>query len=144
MKSIKPGRAPSMMGGFAAVFGVLFGIIWTLVAANMGAPGFFPLFGVVFILFGIVLAVYNFKNATSKNRFSAFDITSGNEESDPLNEYFGSKNAAKDPFDPRNEKERPAGGGDRDRGASSVYCPYCGVPLDSGFVYCPKCGRQLP
>lgn len=29
-------------------------------------------------------------NATAKNRFSTFDITSSGEESDPLNEVFGS------------------------------------------------------
>ena len=75
MRSVKPGRGPSMMGGIGAVIAIVFGVVWTLSAAQMGAPGFFPLFGVLFILVGVVQAVYNFKNAGSKNRFSAFDIT---------------------------------------------------------------------
>ena len=29
MKSIKPGRGPSMMGGISSVAAVLFGVIWT-------------------------------------------------------------------------------------------------------------------
>ena len=65
MRSVKPGRGPSMMGGIGAVIAIVFGIVWTLSAAQMGAPGFFPLFGVLFILVGVVQAVYNFKNAGS-------------------------------------------------------------------------------
>ena len=59
-----------------------------------GRPFFFPLFGVVFIIMGIVQAVYHFKNATSKNRYSAFDITDAHEETDPLNERFGRQSVA--------------------------------------------------
>lgn len=91
MRSVKPGRGPSMMGGIGAVIAIVFGVVWTLSAAQMGAPGFFPLFGVLFILVGVVQAVYNFKNAGSKNRFSAFDITEEGEEPDPLNERFGAE-----------------------------------------------------
>ena len=54
MKSVKPGRGPSMMGGVASVFAVVFGIIWMCGAASMGAPGFFLLFGVAFIGIGVV------------------------------------------------------------------------------------------
>ena len=68
MKSIKPGRGPSMMGGIGSVAAVLFGVIWTFAAASMGAPFFFPLFGLVFIGVGIANAVYSFKNATGDNR----------------------------------------------------------------------------
>ena len=49
MKSIKPGRGPSMMNAVGSLIGIVFGIIWTCAAASMGAPGFFPLFGLVFI-----------------------------------------------------------------------------------------------
>jgi len=65
MKSVKPGRGPSMMGGVGAIGAGLFGIIWTFGAASMGAPGFFVLFGIVFIGISIFSAVYNLKNATS-------------------------------------------------------------------------------
>ena len=74
MKSIKPGRGPSMMGGLGSVFAGVFGVIWTIAAVQMGA-GIFALFGVVFILFAVLQAVYQFKNATGENRYSVFDIT---------------------------------------------------------------------
>ena len=48
MKSIKPGRGPSMMGGLGSIFAGVFGVIWTMAAVQMGA-GIFALFGVVFI-----------------------------------------------------------------------------------------------
>ena len=51
MKSIKPGRGPSMMSGVASIGAAIFGLIWTIAAASMGA-GPFALFGLVFI--GIV------------------------------------------------------------------------------------------
>ena len=127
MKSIKPGRGPSMMGGISSVFAVIFGIIWTFAAASMGAPFFFPLFGVVFIIMGIVQAVYNFKNATSKNRYSSFDIVDSSEEADPWNERFASSESPQPP-----------------RGGEFRFCPYCGEKLGEGFEFCPKCGKKLP
>ena len=134
MKSIKPGRGPSMMGGFGSVFGIVFGIFWTVMAARMthglGLVGVvFPLFGVIFILIGVVNAVYHFKNATGKNRYSAFDITGENEEPDPLNARFGSPSAPQD---------APS------QTASSGFCPYCGAPVQGDFAFCRRCGRQLP
>ena len=133
MKSIKPGRGPSMMGGFGSVFGILFGIFWTVMAANMtrglGLVGVvFPLFGVIFILIGVVNAVYHFKNATGKNRYSAFDITDGGEEPDPLNERFSSPSAPE-------QGHAPSGGS---------FCPYCGAPVQDDFAFCRKCGKPLP
>lgn len=116
------------MGAFGAAIGVIFGVIWTGAAASMGAPPFFLFFGVLFIIVGIVQAVYNFKNATGENRFSSFDITEDGEEPDPL--------------DPRvreasGPEEAPSGGGAR-------FCPYCGARLGEDFAYCAKCGRELP
>lgn len=129
MKSVKPGRGPSAMGGFAAIIAVIFGIFWTITAASMGAPSLFPLFGILFIIMGIVSAVYNFKNATSENRYSSFDIVDSTEEPDPFNERFGFDSAADDPpFD----------------SGELRFCPYCGAKLGSDFEFCGKCGRQLP
>lgn len=43
-------RPPNAIGGiFVAVVGVVFGIFWISQASRMGAPGFLPLFGLVFI-----------------------------------------------------------------------------------------------
>lgn len=134
MKSIKPGRGPSILGAIGSVAAVLFGIVWTVAAASMGAPIFFPIFGLIFITIGIVQAVYNFKNATGENRYSAFDIVDEQEEPDPLNRRFSAASAPQElsrtahgkPFEPLH------------------YCPYCGAEVGDGFAFCGKCGKKLP
>lgn len=128
MRSVKPGRGPSFLGGVSSVAAAVFGVIWTIGAASMGAPWFFPLFGVVFIIMGIVQAVYNFKNASGKNRYSAFDIVDSREEPDPLNQPFESF-------------EEPPG---TEESGDFRYCPYCGAKLGDGFEFCGKCGKRLP
>lgn len=128
MKSIKPGRGPSAMGAIGSVAAVVFGIFWTIMASGMGAPAIFPLFGLVFIGLGIAQAVYHYKNATGKNRFSAFDITESGEEPDPLQQRFHSESVP-----------------DRDTASQAAgYCPYCGEPTQAGFAFCAKCGKKLP
>lgn len=129
MKSIKPGRGPSAMGAFGSVIAVIFGIFWTITAASMGAPGFFPLFGVLFIILGIVQVVYNLKNAAGENRYSAFDIVEDGEEPDPLDRWSG---AAAD-----------GASADINSGAFR-FCPYCGAKLGDAFTFCGKCGKKLP
>ncbi len=129
MKSIKPGRGPSFMGGIMSVFAGLFGVVWTVIAVGMGG-GLFSLFGIVFIAVAAVNAVYNFKNATGKNRYSEFDITEGNEEPDPLNEYFGES------VDNSYENRKSVVG--------NKFCPYCGTPVEENFEFCNNCGKKLP
>ena len=165
MKSIKPGRGPSMMGGVVAIAIAVFGILWTIGAGSItgsfsgtsyggdfmlsggdivsgGMGGFgsdpfdtmgtiFPLFGVVFVIIAIAIAVYNFKNASSKNRYSEFDIVDGTEESDPLNDRFG--NTREDGFEEGRSFE-----------GSDLFCPYCGTPAEGDYMYCKKCGKRLP
>lgn len=116
MKSIKPGRGPSMLSGVMCVAVGVFGVIWTAIAAGIGG-GLFALFGVVFVVIAVVTAVYNFKNASSPNRFSTFDITDDSEEPDPLNERF------------KTDEKKPGSEG-------SAYCPFCGAKLGEGFEYC--------
>lgn len=130
MKSVKPGRGPSMMGGIGSIFAAVFGLIWTCGAASTGAPGFFLLFGVVFIGIGVVNAVYSFKNATGENRYSDFDIVDSHEEPDPLNERFGRQPDAAPP--------------EAGEAGNFAYCPYCGTKLGEGFTFCGKCGKPLP
>ena len=130
MKSIKPGRGPSMMGGVASVVISVFGVFWVVMTARMGAPFFFPLFGVAFVLLGIMQAVYHFHNATGENRHSIYDITDSREEPDPL--------------DPRHSRmqddyERPAA----EPRPASGYCPYCGAVAGSDYTYCRQCGKKL-
>lgn len=130
MRSIKPGRGPSMMGGVMAVFVGLFGIGWTFAAAMMDAPVFFPIVGVGFAIMAGVQASYHFKNASSKNRYSVYDITEDGEESDPIHERFGT------------QQSQPMNNSVSDR-SEYAFCPYCGNALREGDVYCSKCGRKI-
>lgn len=111
----------------------VFGIIWTIGAAGMGAPGVFPLFGVVFTVLAGTRAVYEFKNATGKNRYSEYDIVDGSEEPDPLNERFR-------PSDDWDGQEQTDPGTDAQR---FLFCPYCGKKLDEGDKYCGQCGKKV-
>lgn len=122
MRSIKPGRGPSMMGGIVGIFMIGFGIVWTVIAAE--ASGVFALFGVLWTGIAIVTTVYNFKNAKGKNRYSSFDIVDSEDEPDPLNERYSA---------------RPDG-----KSKDGKFCPYCGTAIDSDYSFCPSCGRKLP
>lgn len=124
MKSVKPGRGPSMMGGIIGIAVAAFGVIWTVMAIAGGVWIMAP-FGIIFVIISVIDVIYNFKNATGKNRYSQYDITDENEEPDPLNERFGG-----------NEYKRNTEKGE--------YCPYCGEKTQRDFEYCPKCGRKLP
>lgn len=131
MKSVKPGRGPSMMGAIAGVIVAIFGLFWTATAASMGAPSIFPIFGILFIALAVAGVVYNYKNATGENRMSIYDITDAEEEPDPFNKYFGHDGADADySRDLRDEKDYK-------------FCPYCGEALKKGYIYCPKCGKQI-
>jgi len=139
MRSVKPGRGPSLMGGVGAVFAALFGIIWIVAASSMGAPPFFALFGVIFVLLAAASAVYNFYNAAARNRMSVLDVTTGEEEPDPIAQamgYAGEAAQAESSDDPG----RPADGS---RQFPGEYCPFCGAKVSADFDYCPKCGKDI-
>lgn len=125
MRSIKPGRGPSMMSGIVGIFMIGFGILWTILASK--ASFVFALSGVLWTGIAVVTTIYNFKNATNKNRYSAFDITDASEEPDPLNEKFGNAYADERKSAPENK-----------------FCPYCAAPVKYDFEYCNNCGKKLP
>ncbi|MBR4293146.1 MAG: zinc ribbon domain-containing protein [Clostridia bacterium] len=125
MRSIKPGRGPSMMGGVSGIFMIVFGILWTVIAAR--ASGIMALFGVLWTGMAVVITIYNFKNATSKNRYSTYDITTSSEEPDPLNERFGDYQSTTYQSDKDNN-----------------FCPYCGTRVADDYKYCNNCGKKLP
>lgn len=125
MRSVKPGRGPSMMGGVVGIFMIGFGIVWTIIAAQ-GSP-VFALFGVLWTGIAVVQTVYSFKNATGKNRYSQFDITDNIEEPDPLNERFGNPQTAH-----------------RASNTENRFCPYCGMAVEDDFAFCNHCGKKLP
>ena len=147
MKSIKPGRGPSMMGAVGSIGAAIFGVFWTIIAISMGAPLLFAGFGLFFVMFGIGQAIYNFNNATGKNRFSEFDITDDGEEKDPLNEFFAKQSSAEN-WEVRTQAKTAAEGEPRTTettGTKAVgFCPYCGAEVQEGFEFCAKCGKQLP
>lgn len=136
MRSIKRGRGPSFMGGVAAIAVGLFGVFWTMAAAGMGAPLPFVGFGVVFIGIAVADAIYNFRNATGKTRYSEYDIVDAHEEPDPLNERFGQ-------YDSRQSASQPEEMNAQSSREAFAFCPYCGAKLDQGDVYCGKCGKRI-
>lgn len=113
------------MGGFMGIVAIVFGVFWTMTASSIGAP--FWMFGIVFILIGIMSTGMNFKNAFGKNRYSSFDITGSGEEPDPLATRLG--------YEKTDGPESDSG---------SEYCPYCGNPVENTFEFCRKCGKRLP
>lgn len=119
------------MGGIIGIAVALFGAFWTVMAISGGAWFMTP-FGIIFVVIAVINTVYNFKNATGKNRYSEYDITDENEEPDPFNERFGGC----DYNDTAERKASPS--------SESRYCPYCGNPVAQEFEYCNICGKKLP
>lgn len=143
MRSVKPGRGPSMMSGVSLIFVALFGVFWTIAAASMGAGIMVP-FGLIFICFALVGAVYNFKNATSKNRYSSFDITDGNEEPDPLNQRYGNQSYNQYDYNQPDYHQGYDSYSRPEADSDSAFCPYCGNPVEGDYRFCNKCGKELP
>ena len=127
MKSIKPGRAPSKLGVIAGICAALFGVGWIIGALALGA-GPFALFGIPFVVMAVAITVYNYRNASSENRYSLYDITEDSEEPDPLNE------AAKKAEQTLNNMSP----------APRTYCPYCGAKTEPDYSFCQSCGKRLP
>ncbi|KUP23671.1 hypothetical protein AWJ19_09435 [Paenibacillus sp. DMB5] len=133
MKSIKPGRGPSGMSAIGSIAVGVFGVFWTITAAQMGAPVFFVAFGVIFVGLAIVQGIYHFKNATGKNRMSLMDITDRHEEPDPLDTFF-QKSVDSDHYNHESHES--------DNTLS--YCPYCGSKVtNAAYQFCPRCGKAL-
>lgn len=147
MKSIKPGRGPSMMSGIMSIAVGIFGVFWTIMAASMGG-GFMALFGLVFIGISISSTVYNLKNATSENRYSTYDIVDSTEETDPFNKRFGKQadiTADFEPYADGTPRFRDEATGDTcTASAAKAFCPYCGNEVEKDFIYCNNCGKKLP
>jgi hypothetical protein len=130
MYSIKPGRGPSLFGGILALIaGVPFMIYWIASTIKDGAPGFFVFMGFVGLIIVLATAFIGFYNATSRKRISQFDITTKDEESDPMDCLVsGSTNS---------------GSADADM-TEKRFCPFCGMEHDREFRFCPKCGKAQP
>ena len=114
------------MGGIIGIAVALFGVFWTVMTIVVEAWFMTP-FGLIFIVIAIINTVYNFKNATGKNRYSQYDITDEGEESDPWDEKFGT-----------DRDDRPQSV------AAAKYCPYYGEKAEKDYKFCSSCGRELP
>ena len=128
MYSVKPGRGPSLMGGFAGIVAAVFGVIWILIAGSIGAPPIIRLFGGLFVILAIGSSIYNLINATRRDRMSTFDITTGSEEQDPLTRLI------------RNSETNGSAG---TRKYPGKFCPFCGVEVHEDFDFCPTCGKDI-
>ena len=126
--SVKRGRSHSAFGGVAALLVGAGGVVWTAGAASMGAPPFFVIFGIIFVLIALVGAAGNFHDTTAKRRFSVFDIT--DDEPDPLDPVFGNDAPAR-------RARRPGNSG------GAAFCPRCGKPVEAAHDFCPNCGHDL-
>lgn len=135
MKSFKPGRGPSRQSFVSCIAAALFGVFWTVgalaITRGFGLMGIiFPMFGLVFVGIAIYNAIYYYKNATSENRNSMFDIVDEDEEPDPLNQKYGAK---------KEDKERSF----ESNGSEKRFCPYCGEKTNGTDKFCRNCGHQL-
>lgn len=139
MKRIKPGRGPSMLGAAGSIFASVFGIFWTILALSMGAPWFFGVFGIIFIITAVVQGLYHYKNATGKERFSTFDIVDDEEEGDPLDQWSRDEEHA-DARDSSVDRESVAACGND---TEVNFCPYCGAKAEKDFLFCQKCGKKI-
>ena len=136
MKSIKPGRGPSKRSFAGSIFVVVFGIIWTILAASICAGAgiigiLFPLFGVCFVGFGIYDAYIAYQNAHGEDRMSLYDIVDGNEEPDPF---------APD-YEQRKAQQRISA--EVAKTEEALFCPYCGKAVEPEHNFCKYCGKPL-
>ncbi len=141
MYSVKPGRGPSLMGVVGGIIAVFFGIGWTIFAVSMGAPVIFAFFGVLFVIMALGGVAYNLYNATQKNRMSTLDITSGQEESDPIANWMGHERTAAPSTSSPNETSADLS--TNPRRFEGDYCPFCGSKVEESFDFCPNCGKDI-
>lgn len=131
------------MGVVGSVAVGIFGVFWTIMAASMEAPGFFVLFGIVFVGVAIAQAIFHFINATSKNRMSMFDITEGNEEPDPIDRFI-SKAEYEEVTHQRSNTYQDTHSHQAQAEGDLNYCPYCGNKIENDlYMFCSKCGKEL-
>ena len=136
MKSMKGGRGPSIVRA-AALFGVA--VIAMVVLGQSKMPGSVAYAGVkyertslllvIFILMAVCGGIWFLYRAFAQNRPSETDAAGGDEEPDPLNEYFHGK------YEVESTGSPAAKGG--------IYCPYCGKPIQADFAFCSHCGKEL-
>lgn len=125
------------MSFIGSIVAVIFGVFWIILTASLASHSpfgiigiIFPLFGVLFVILAIVQAIYHYKNATGKDRYSIIDIVDSSEEGDPADNWIRDKNPGK--VEVQNSFN-----------SEINYCPYCGARIDNDYAFCSKCGKSV-
>ena len=110
--------AGKVIGG---LFYVIFGIVWISTASSMPSP-----IGVPFMLVGFLVIVAGLYHVARRGKGPRQPAVGGPASGGPEADL------------PRSDVVP-----DVREGGSNGYCPYCGSPLQDGFLYCGVCGRRL-
>ena len=135
MHSLKPGRGPSLIGGIGGIVFIILGIAMFATVASERTPPIFLFFLGGIILVGVIATVYNFWAATTRNRPSTFDITTGDEEYDPIAKAMG--------FGPDQTHPPAEDDEQKPRRFEGEFCPFCGKKVEGEFDFCPHCGKDI-
>lgn len=141
--AIKLGRAPSLGQGIGEIIaGCLAGgffIYWNW-NRDSEMSLFFVLMGVFAIGSALVTGTYHIYNAFSKNRFSAFDVTSPSKEIDYLSSFVENK---KHTTNARPDNVAVSTNSGNPRKFPGEFCPFCSSKVEDYFDFCPKCGKDI-
>ena len=132
--SVKQGRTRSAQSAVGGVFAMVFGVIWTVCAASIGAPWFFSLFGLCFVAMAGFNTYISYKNATGENRYSEYDVVDINDEPDPWDAKICGDVQDFNNYNSTNKSVKK----------QTSFCPYCGTAAEKDFEFCKNCGRKLP
>ena len=118
----KQRKAGKTMTIASCVYGLIFSIVWCVLAVSMDA-GFMLFFGIPFaglMAYRLVVCVKLAKSGDSKKNMEPWD-----------------RPADQASWQQGQTRQVPPTGG-------SGYCPYCGGAVQEGFQFCPGCGRRQP
>jgi|GEM_PF-7091069 len=113
-----PTKGASVAGIFAGIFAAGFGVFWLVGASSAGAPPFFILFGMIFILVALVTIGIHVHNAGAEpeQRITGKTIYELGEESDEKNDTATQAQA---------------------------FCHSCGKGTQNRDRFCSACGTAL-
>lgn len=99
----------------SSLFGILFAVVWCIIAASMGAWPML-LFGIPFVGLMVFRTVMGMKQLNAKTG-----------KTPPVEQ---------EPWERPAESQRPVS--EQQNG----FCLYCGSSLEESYVFCPYCGRK--
>lgn len=138
MPSASSGRGPSVaMGILSGLFGLAFAVFWTVMAARTGAPTFFVLFGVGFIVLILFGTIKHVSNLARKPPMSDLGIPPQVRKPDPIARAFGHDLPSLPPPEACRAPNEPV------RRYQGDQCPFCGAKVEEHFDFCPACGKNI-